>query len=54
MEVEKTTKVLDKLNQILQDFQMLRDYIWSPDSESCEASIDNVKSIIYIIENDIK
>tara|TARA_R110001632_G_scaffold224159_1_gene356390 strand:+ start:376 stop:540 length:165 start_codon:yes stop_codon:yes gene_type:complete len=54
MKVEKTTKILDKLNQILQDFQMLRDEIWIPDSKSCEASIDNVESIIYIIENDIK
>ena len=52
MTAEKTTKILEKLNQILEDFQMLRDEIWVPDSESCEASIDNVESIIYIIENE--
>ena len=46
------TEVLNKLNFILEDFQMLRDGTWVPDIESCEASIDNVESIIYIIENE--
>jgi len=46
------TKILSKLNLVLEDFQMLRDETWVPDIESCEASIDNVESIIYIIENE--
>jgi len=49
---EKITEVLSKLNLILEDFQMLRDETWVPDKESCDASIDNIESIIYTIENE--
>ena len=52
MAPEKITEVLEKLNQILEDFQMLRDETWVPDKDSCEASIENVESVIYIIENE--
>jgi len=52
MRPDKINEVLYKLNQILEDFQMLRDETWVPDKESCEASIDNVESIINIIENE--
>lgn len=50
MTPEEINEVLYKLNQILEDFQMLRDETWVPDKKSCEASIDNVESIIHIIE----
>jgi hypothetical protein len=49
---EKITEVLSKLNLILEDFQMLRDETWVPDKGSCDASIDNIESIIYTIENE--
>ena len=52
MTPHKITEVLNKLNLVLEDFQMLRDGSWVPDKESCEASIDNVESIIYTIENE--
>ena len=43
------TEILNKLRLILNDFQMLRDGEWQPDRGSCDASIDNVDSIIYTI-----
>jgi|TARA_R110002074_G_scaffold47610_4_gene122022 hypothetical protein len=52
MTPDKINKLLSKLNQILQDFQMLKDETWVPDKDSCDCSIENVKSIIYIIENE--
>ena len=52
MTPDKITEVLHKLNQVLEDFQMLRDGTWVPDEASCEASIENVESIIYTIENE--
>tara|TARA_R110000744_G_scaffold60794_6_gene125844 strand:- start:3864 stop:4022 length:159 start_codon:yes stop_codon:yes gene_type:complete len=52
MTAEKITEVLSKLNLVLEDFQMLRDKTWVPDKESCDASIDNIESIIYTIENE--
>lgn len=52
MAPEKITEILNKLNLVLEDFQMLRDGSWVPDKESCEASIDNVESIIYTIDNE--
>ena len=52
MTPDKITKVLNKLNQILEDFQMLRDETWIPDEDSCNASIENIESIIYTIENE--
>jgi hypothetical protein len=51
MTVEEQAEVLNKLNLVLEDFQMLRDGEWEPDTESCNSSIDNVTSIIYTIEN---
>jgi len=51
MTIEEQEEALNKLNLILEDFQMLRDGDWVPDTESCNSSIDNVTSIIYIIEN---
>jgi|TARA_R110000772_G_scaffold11973_4_gene37069 hypothetical protein len=51
MTAKEVTEVLNKLNLVLEDFQMLRDGTWVPDKKSCEASIDNVESIIYIIDN---
>ena len=52
MTSDKINKLLSKLNQILEDFQMLKDETWVPDKDSCDCSIENVKSIIYIIENE--
>lgn len=49
MTTEQKTEVLNKLNLIIEDFQMLRDGTWIPDTESCEASIENLESIISII-----
>ena len=51
MAPEQKTKVLSKLNLVIEDFQMLIDGTWVPDRESCEASIDNIDSIIYTINN---
>jgi hypothetical protein len=50
MTSQELTQVLDKLNLILEDFQMLRDGTWIPDEKSCNASIENVQDIINIIE----
>ena len=52
MTQEKITEILNKLNLVLEDFQMLRDETWVPDKKSCDASIDNIESIIYTIENE--
>ena len=52
MTPERITEVLNKLNLVLEDFQMLRDGTWVPDKKSCDASIDNIESIIYTIENE--
>jgi len=52
MAPEKITEILNKLNLVLEDFQMLRDGSWVPDEDSCEASIENVESIIHTIENE--
>lgn len=52
MAPNKITEVLTKLNLVLEDFQMLRDGTWVPDKKSCNDSIDNIESIIYIIENE--
>ena len=43
------TEIINKLQFILDDFQMLRDGEWQPDRDSCNASIDNADSLIYII-----
>jgi len=43
---------LSKLNLVLEDFQMLRDGTWIPDTETCEASMENITDIIQIIENE--
>jgi len=51
MTPNKITEILNKLNLVLEDFQMLRDGEWEPDTESCNSSIDNITSIIYTIEN---
>ena len=45
-------EVLNKLNLVREDFQMLRDGKWVPDKQSCNDSIDNIESIIYIINNE--
>ena len=50
MTPQESSQVLDKLNLILEDFQMLRDGTWIPDEKSCNASIENVQDIINIIE----
>ena len=50
MTSKESIQVLDKLNLILEDFQMLRDGTWIPDEKSCNASIENVQDIINIIE----
>jgi hypothetical protein len=52
MAPNKTTEVLNKLNLVLEDFQMLRDGTWVPDKQSCKDSIDNIESVIYTIENE--
>lgn len=52
MAPNKITEILNKLNLLLEDFQMLRDETWVPDKSSCEASIENIESIIYTIENE--
>ena len=52
MTVEEQAEVLNKLNLVLEDFQMLRDGTWVPDKQSCNDSIDNIESIIYTIENE--
>ena len=52
MAPNKITEILNKLNLVLEDFQMLRDGTWVPDKQSCNDSIDNVESIIYTIENE--
>lgn len=52
MAPNKITEVLNKLNLVLEDFQMLRDGTWVPDKHSCNDSIDNIESIIYTIENE--
>ena len=49
---KEITEVLNKLNLVLEDFQMLRDGTWVPDKQSCNDSIDNIESIIYIINNE--
>ena len=51
MTIEQQAEVLSKLNLILEDFQMLRDGEWMPDTKSCNTSIDNVTDIIFTIEN---
>lgn len=51
MTPEQINEALQKLNLILEDFQMLRDGSWVPDEKSCDASIDNVNSVIQIIES---
>ena len=51
MTPEQINEILQKLNLILEDFQMLRDGSWVPDEKSCDASIDNVNSVIQIIES---
>ena len=45
-------EVLNKLNLVLEDFQLLRDGKWIPDKKSCNDSIDNIESVIYTIENE--
>ena len=52
MTAKEVTEVLNKLNLVLEDFQMLRDGTWVPDKQSCNDSIDNIESIIYIINNE--
>ena len=52
MTPEKISKVLQKLNIVLEDLQMLRDGEWIPDEESCEDTIDNLNEVINIIENE--
>jgi len=52
MILDNIDKILDKLNLILEDFQMLRDGTWIPDEKSCNASIENVQDVINIIENE--
>jgi len=49
MEEKDLETILKKLDQLREDFQMLKDDIWVPDSHSCDASIDNVEDIIYIL-----
>jgi hypothetical protein len=51
MTSDQVTEVLNKLNLVLEDFQMLRDGAWIPDKKSCNDSIENVESVIYIIDN---
>tara|TARA_R110002124_G_scaffold4623_1_gene27861 strand:- start:38 stop:214 length:177 start_codon:yes stop_codon:yes gene_type:complete len=51
--VKKEIKeVLNKLNLVREDFQMLRDGKWVPDKQSCNDSIDNIESIINIIDDE--
>ena len=52
MTIKQKEKVLTKLNLILKDFEMLKDETWVPDEDSCDCSIENVKSIIYTIKNE--
>ena len=51
MTPSKVNTVLQKLNLVLEYFQMLRDGSWSPETDSCESSIDNITDVINIIEN---
>lgn len=50
MAPEEINEIRTKLNLVLEDLQMLRDGTWVPDESSCEATIDNVVSVINIIE----
>ena len=52
MTPDQITEVLNKLNLVLEDFQMLRDGKWVPDKQSCNDSIDNIESIINIIDDE--
>jgi len=36
-----TTAMLDAATQLVDDLNMLKDGTWSPDADSCQASIDN-------------
>jgi|TARA_R110000787_G_scaffold105100_5_gene212534 hypothetical protein len=45
-------EVLNKLNLVLEDFQLLRDGKWVPDKKSCNDSIHNIKRIINIIDDE--
>tara|TARA_R110002073_G_scaffold149966_3_gene303967 strand:+ start:40 stop:693 length:654 start_codon:yes stop_codon:yes gene_type:complete len=49
MKKEKVKQILEKLYQVREDFQMLHDDVWVPDEDSCNASIENVESIISLI-----
>jgi len=52
MTAKVKAEVLQKLNLVLEDFQMLRDGTWVPDKSSCENSIDNITDVIYTLENE--
>jgi|TARA_B110000977_G_scaffold181695_1_gene242631 hypothetical protein len=51
MTSKEITEVLDKLNFIMEEFQMVRDFDLELDEESCNKNIQTVEDIIYIINN---
>ena len=48
MEKKELELMLTKLHHILEDFEMLKAGTWIPDGDSCDASIDNVDSLIEL------
>jgi len=52
MTQNKIDSSLNKLNLVLEDFQMLRDGTWIPDTKSINDSMENIQDVIYIIENE--
>jgi hypothetical protein len=47
--MSSNSELLSLLNGINQDFHMLKDQTWVPDTDSCEASIDAVERIADIL-----
>ena len=48
MEKKELELMLTKLHHILEDFEMLKAGTWIHDDDSCDASIDNVDSLIEL------
>ena len=45
------SEILSMLQLLTEDLEMLREGEWQPDRDSCDASIDNLDSIVYKINN---
>jgi len=43
-------EALEALLAVVQDIHMLRIGTWEPDDDSCDATVDNLKSVIKYIE----